>query len=114
MQKTLHTFLMEAKQYNLFLQHLEAFIIQIFQMRNDLNQPGFCHNDLHSGNIVFGKKTRDARAADQFTLIDFGMAYTDFFDTDEKNTYSARKEKQNQTFSYTNLTMRSIPFSYKN
>ena len=111
--KTLHAYLMEANTpYNSFLQHLEAFIIQIFKMRNELNQPGFCHNDLHSGNIVFGKKTREAR--DQFTLIDFGMAYTDYFDTDEKQTYSARKEKQNQTFSYNNLTMRSIPFSYKN
>ena len=67
-------------------------------MREKLNQPGFCHNDLHAGNIVLGKQNRSEPY--KFVLIDFGAAYTD--DIDGNSLFSAR------------ISGGKVPIAYKN
>ena len=59
---------------------LEEFLRIIMDMRDSNNMTGFCHNDLHSGNVVYNIDEN------KFYLIDFGLAYADIVDSDFTNT----------------------------
>ena len=63
----------ETKVSQNVLLKLETFIKEIFEMREFINQDGFCHNDLRLDNIMLSN--------DKLILIDFGAAYSDIVDS---------------------------------
>ena len=98
----------------------EIFIKEIFDMRNEIQQPGFCHNDLHTQNILYRKTEK------KFVLIDFGLAYTDEVDEGVTRETTSNIVKTISTLLGTDLDIKSPelfnndrigmngPYAYKN